>query len=84
MRLKKDLESLGMFMYSVDVVANLWGGENMVTKHTLKSSFAEATHEEVAKQVNLTRNTVIQVEKRAMEKFKKAMAQKNIQLKDLL
>ena len=71
-------------MFSVDVVANLWGGERMVTKHTLKSSFAEVTHEEVAKEVNLTRNTVIQVEKRAMEKFKKAMAQKNIKLKDLL
>ena len=62
----------------------LLGIVGTIKKQTLKSQYSEVTHEEVAQDFNLTRMGVVQIEKRAMEKFKKAMAQKNIKLKDLL
>ena len=53
-------------------------------KQTLKSQYSEVSHEEVAQDFNLTRMGVVQIEKRAMEKFKKALAKRNIKFKDLL
>ncbi len=42
------------------------------------------SHSDIAKKLFLHRNTVPMVEKRAMEKFKQKLAEKGVDIKDLL
>jgi DNA-binding XRE family transcriptional regulator len=39
---------------------------------------------EVAKQMDLCKNTVMNIEKKAMEKFRKGLAERGIKIEDLL
>ena len=73
------------YICSVNAVINTQDGDGVANKkQTLSSEYAEMTHEELAGKINMTRNGVIQVEKRAMDKVKKALKEKNIKFKDLL
>lgn len=49
-----------------------------------KANFFAMTHEEIAKEIGMTRFTVRIIEARAYEKFKRALNRKGIKIEDVL
>ena len=56
----------------------------MANKKNAKNEYSEMTHEQVADNLGMTRMGILNVENRAMEKFKKELKKRKIDYKDLL
>lgn len=46
--------------------------------------YVELTHDELSEELGLTRSTISQIEQRAIEKFKRELARRGIEIDDLI